>query len=83
MSRRTPSRVWYGVCRIRSDQLALSGRRARTILAGVINAMARRSANFIARSPVKRRFCLLVALVIARRLPDVGNSPGYAGKYPS
>lgn len=43
------------------------------ILAGVINAMARRSATSLLVSPVKRRFCLLVALVIARRLPGCWN----------
>ncbi|XPE66869.1 acyl-CoA dehydratase activase [Shigella flexneri] len=39
----------HSVCRIRSDQPALSGRRARSDSRRVINAMARRSANFIAR----------------------------------
>ncbi len=79
MSDRTPSEYVHSVCRIRSDQPALSGRRPEAILAGVINAMARRSANFMLVSPVKRRFCLLVALATVKVYPHAGKPSGNAG----
>ncbi len=79
MSYRTPSRVCAQYCRIRSDQPALCGRSAGSDSRGVINAMARRSANFIARLSCERRFCLLVALVTVKGLPTCWKPSGNAG----
>ncbi len=79
MSRRTHHEYVHSVCRIRSDQPALSGVAPEAILAGVINAMARRSAISLLVSPVKRRFCLLVALVTSKVYPHAGKPSGNAG----
>ncbi|XPE24655.1 BadF/BadG/BcrA/BcrD ATPase family protein [Shigella sonnei] len=46
------------------------------ILAGVINAMARRSANFIARLSCEAPICLLVALATVKGLPTVESHLG-------
>ncbi len=79
MSRARHHEYVHSVCRIRSDQPALAGVAPEAILAGVINAMARRMPISLLVSPVKRRFCLLVALSLSKVYPHAGKPSGNAG----